>query len=119
MYKRLADRPTDGRREHAHGDMLKAALARPGVREMMEVHGTWQDHDRALIRIVRSREAPGERRRQIRRVITEWIGRDGLPLAHVWQIADPVQVTVDPSTANFMKHWGRVFARGDDLCAEG
>ncbi len=48
MHNRPADRPTDGRREDEHGEMPNAALARPGVREMMEVHGTWHDHDRAL-----------------------------------------------------------------------
>ena len=28
--------------------MLEAALARPGVREVMEVFGNWQDQDRRL-----------------------------------------------------------------------
>ena len=31
-----------------HAKMLAAALARPDVREMMEVHGNWQDKDRGL-----------------------------------------------------------------------
>ena len=28
--------------------MLKAALARPGVREVMQVYGGWQEKDREL-----------------------------------------------------------------------
>ncbi len=39
-------RPFERGREHA--EMLEAALARPGVREIMKVHGVWQEKDRGL-----------------------------------------------------------------------
>ena len=42
---------TDGRatkRTDEHGAMLKEALARPSVREVMEVYGGWRRADRAL-----------------------------------------------------------------------
>jgi len=35
-------------RATAHRRMLEEALARPGVREVMEVYGAWQEKDRAL-----------------------------------------------------------------------
>lgn len=35
------------RREKDHAEMLEAALARPGVREMMKVYGDYQEKDRA------------------------------------------------------------------------
>ena len=41
-----ARRPSGRGREHA--EMLEAALARPGVREIMKVHGNWQEKDRGL-----------------------------------------------------------------------
>ena len=43
--------PTDRRaskRSEEHAAMLKEALARPGVREVMEVHGGWRQADEAL-----------------------------------------------------------------------
>ncbi len=36
------------RREREHAELLEAALARPGIREVMEVHGAWQKRDRGL-----------------------------------------------------------------------
>lgn len=41
-------RSSGSRRERAHAAMLKAALARPGVREVMEVYRGWQEKDRGL-----------------------------------------------------------------------
>ena len=35
-------------REKECSKMLEAALARPGVREMMEVYNIWQEKDRGL-----------------------------------------------------------------------
>lgn len=46
--ERETDRPAKGNREQEHAAMLKAALARPGVREVMQVYGGWQDKDRGL-----------------------------------------------------------------------
>jgi len=35
-------------RAQDHEEMLKAALARPGVREFMQVYGGWKEADREL-----------------------------------------------------------------------
>lgn len=35
-------------RKQAHAEMLEKALARPGVREAMEVYCNWQDRDQAM-----------------------------------------------------------------------
>ena len=40
-------RPDSGR-ERKHAEMLEAALARPGVREVMDVYRGWQEKDRGL-----------------------------------------------------------------------
>ena len=52
MMTRVTERETDRRarssREQEHAAMLKAALARPGVREVMQVYGGWQDKDQGL-----------------------------------------------------------------------
>ena len=36
------------KRAQAHAEMLEAALARPGVREVMRVYGGWQEKDQGL-----------------------------------------------------------------------
>jgi len=36
------------RREREHKEMLEAALARPGIREVMQVYGEWREKDRVL-----------------------------------------------------------------------
>ena len=36
------------RREQERAEMLKEALSRPGVREVMEVYGGWREQDRRL-----------------------------------------------------------------------
>lgn len=46
--KRQLAAPSDSRRTQAHARMLKAALARPGVKEAMEVYGGWRERDRGL-----------------------------------------------------------------------
>ena len=35
-------------RARKHKEMLEAALARPGVREIMKLYGSWQEKDRGL-----------------------------------------------------------------------
>ncbi len=48
MTKQEVDSHSTSRREREHTEMLEAALARPGVREVMKVYGEWQDKDRGL-----------------------------------------------------------------------
>ena len=36
------------KREKEHADLLEAALARPGVREVMQVYDNWREQDKAL-----------------------------------------------------------------------
>ena len=36
------------KREQEHAEMLKAALSRPGVREVMKVYGNWREADHGL-----------------------------------------------------------------------
>ena len=45
--REAAKRPNSDR-EREHAAMLEAALARPGVREAMQVFGGWQEKDRGL-----------------------------------------------------------------------
>ena len=44
---RTAQRPASERAEK-HAAMLEAALARPGVRAVVEIFGIWQEQDRRL-----------------------------------------------------------------------
>jgi len=46
-------------RERDHAEMLEAALARPGVREVMEVYGEWQEKDRELDAYRSATKTPG------------------------------------------------------------
>ena len=50
MANQETERRTGFRREHEHehAAMLDAALARPGVREVMDVYRGWQEKDRGL-----------------------------------------------------------------------
>ena len=48
MAKRETDKRSKSRREREHAVLLEAALARPGVREVMKVYGGWQEKDRGL-----------------------------------------------------------------------
>ena len=48
MSKRLKEKHSDSEREQQHRAMLKAALARPGIREVMTVYRGWQERDRGL-----------------------------------------------------------------------
>jgi len=45
----MTDRKKEqSKRAQDHEEMLKAALARPGVREVMQVYGGWKEADREL-----------------------------------------------------------------------
>ena len=46
-------------RERDHAEMLEAALARPGVREVMKVYGGWQEKDRGLDAYRSATKTPG------------------------------------------------------------
>ena len=48
MTKRKVNKQTASRREQAHAEMLKAAFARPGVNEVMQVYGNWRQKDQWL-----------------------------------------------------------------------
>ncbi len=48
MTKRETDSRSVSRRQREHTEMLEAALARPGVREVMKVYGEWQEKDQGL-----------------------------------------------------------------------
>ena len=48
MEQRENGDPSVADLEKTHAEMLEAALARPGVREMMEVYGNSQEMDRGL-----------------------------------------------------------------------
>ncbi len=48
MTKRKIDSFSMSKREREHAEMLEAALARPGVREIMKVYSNWQETDRGL-----------------------------------------------------------------------
>ena len=48
MANQETERCTGSRREREHAAMLDAALARPGVREVMDVYHGWQEKDRGL-----------------------------------------------------------------------
>ena len=48
MANQETERRTGSRREREHAAMLDAALARPGVREVMDVYHGWQERNWAL-----------------------------------------------------------------------
>ena len=48
MVNQETERRTGSRREREHAAMLDAALARPGIREVMDVYRGWQEKDRGL-----------------------------------------------------------------------
>ena len=59
----MANQETKGRsgsrREREHAEMLEAALARPGIREVMDVYRGWQEKDRGLDAYRSATKAPG------------------------------------------------------------
>ena len=48
MAKQETRKRPDSRRERERAEMLALALARPGVREVMDVYCGWQEKDRGL-----------------------------------------------------------------------
>lgn len=48
MTKQETSNRSGSRRAREHAEMLEAALARPGVREVMDVYRGWQEKDRGL-----------------------------------------------------------------------
>ncbi len=48
MTEKDATERTGSRREEEYAEMLEAALARPGVREVMEVYEDWKEKDKGL-----------------------------------------------------------------------
>ena len=48
MTKMQREKRSASKRAQDHAEMLEAALARPGVREMMKVYGGWQEKDQGL-----------------------------------------------------------------------
>ena len=58
MTNRTRRRSGSGR-EREHNAMFKAALARPGVREVMDVYRGWQEKDRGLDAYRSATKVPG------------------------------------------------------------
>ena len=52
-------KPSSSSREQEHATMLQAALARPGVREVMDVFRGWQEKDRGLDAYRSATKSPG------------------------------------------------------------
>ena len=48
MTKRNIDKHVASKREQEHAAMLKEALSRPGIREVMDVYNGWREKDRGL-----------------------------------------------------------------------
>ena len=48
MKRKSTSKFSTSDREQQHSDILEAALARPGVREVMIVYGSWLVRDRGL-----------------------------------------------------------------------
>ena len=59
MANKETGRRSGTRRELEHAAMLDAALARPGVREVMDVYRGWQEKDRGLDAYRSATKAPG------------------------------------------------------------
>ena len=48
MTKRRAEARSDSKRTQRYAAMLKEALARPGVQEVMDVYCNWQEKDHEI-----------------------------------------------------------------------
>ena len=59
MTKKEADKKSGSERDQEHAAMLETALSRPGVREVMQVYGGWQERDRELYSCRTTAEAAG------------------------------------------------------------
>ena len=59
MANRGTRKRVGSRRVREHAEMLKAALARPGVREALDVYRGWQEKDRGLDAYRSATKTPG------------------------------------------------------------
>ena len=59
MANQKTKKRSGSRRERKHAEMLEAALARPGIREVMDVYRGWQEKDRGLDAYRSATKAPG------------------------------------------------------------
>ena len=59
MANRETRKRVGSRRVREHAEMPEAALARPGVREVMDVYRGWQEKDRGLDAYRSAMKAPG------------------------------------------------------------
>ena len=48
MTRMQSEKRSESKRAQSHAEMLEAALARPGVRELMKVYSGWQEKDQGL-----------------------------------------------------------------------
>ena len=48
MAKMQTEKLSASKRAQDHAEMLEAALARPGVREIMKAYGGWQEREQVL-----------------------------------------------------------------------
>lgn len=48
MSRRKTDKHSESRRAREHAELLKAALARPGIREVMQVYGGWWEREQVV-----------------------------------------------------------------------
>ena len=59
MANRETRRGASSGREREHAEMLEAALARPGVREVIDIYRGWREKDRGLDAYRSATKAPG------------------------------------------------------------
>ena len=59
MTNQENERSAGSRRERERARMLEAALARPGIREVMDVYRGWQEKDRGLDSYRSATKVPG------------------------------------------------------------
>lgn len=48
MSRQKSSQRPSSKREREHAELLERALARPGVREVMDVYDNWREKDRSL-----------------------------------------------------------------------
>jgi len=59
MNKQTSKRCSSTRREREHAELLERALARPGVREVMDVYDNWREKDQGLNNYRAATKIPG------------------------------------------------------------
>ncbi len=60
MSKQPPKSHSSTRREREHAELLERALARPGVREVMDVYDNWREKDRGLNNYRAATNIPGQ-----------------------------------------------------------